>query len=62
MSNFDREMAQKCFSEESTWRQNDDIKRDLIMVCCKDGRFIKLELGFFYKLEYFVINSFKKKI
>jgi len=60
MSNFGREMAQKCFSEESTWRQNDDIERDHKMMCCEDGRFINLELGFFYRLECFVINSFKK--
>ena len=49
MANCCREVAQKCFSEESTQRQDDDIKSDLKIMSCEDGKYIKLILGFFSK-------------
>jgi hypothetical protein len=53
MRNFGRELAQKCFSEESSWTQDDDIKRDLKMMFYEDGRFIKLKLGFLLQIAKF---------
>jgi hypothetical protein len=53
MRNFVREIVQNYISEESKWRQNDNIKRDLKMMCCEDGRLINLELGFLLQIASF---------
>jgi hypothetical protein len=42
--------------EESTYRQEDDIKRDIKMICSEDDRCIKSKIGFSLQTE----NKFQR--